>query len=1092
MSRSSTKKVGDDPLEWLQKSAKQGGGRKPVGRGDSRKKPAAKRLSTSVIPQPSVPDPAALVEASFKQVASRGEEIVSLFYERLFDRYPQVELFFEGVDQQEQKKKLLAALSTMVASLRNPDKLAPILAEMGSRHQEYGAEVEHYGAVAETLVEVLADVSGEEWNKDISHAWKSTLWSVAQMMLVGYESEKDADMASSSVAALAVPEEYEHTAEELSRMRSAVDGAMTAIMMVDRDFVVTYANQATLDLLSKHRDTLASVYPGFSPDALIGTCIDSFHKRPEHQRALLADPANLPWRTDISIGPLKFALNVTAIVDERGDYLGNTLEWSDVTALREKELQTARLNSSIDGAMTAIMMIDRDFTVTYANEATLQLLRDNQATLSSIYPGFNPDKLIGSCIDGFHKNPEHQRNILADPANLPWRTDIEVADLKFSLNVTAIVDAQGNYLGNTLEWSDVTTLRQQELQTARLNSSIDGAMTAIMMIDRDFIVTYANDATLQLLRKNQETLSSIYPGFNPDKLIGACIDGFHKKPEHQRNILSDPSNLPWRTDIEVGHLKFSLNVTAIVDGDGNYLGNTLEWADVTELRKKEMENARLQSAIAGATTRLMLCDENLDIIYCNPAAMDMFQNRSSEMREVFPGFDASKLIGESIDQFHKNPAHQRRLLQDKNMLPASAKIHVLDLVFQVNATMIEGANGEYLGNIVEWVDMTEQHNAETELSALVSAASEGDFSISMDVERYQGFYRDLGTTINGIMVGLKDLSEVLASLSQGDLTCGMNGQYDGLFAKFKEDVNGTVDVLRDMVNQILTSSTNISSSSSEISEGNSDLLQRTESQASSLEETASSMEEMTAAVKSSADNARQANQLAASAREQAETGGQVVSRAVDAMSEINKSSNQIAEIISVIDEIAFQTNLLALNAAVEAARAGEQGRGFAVVAAEVRNLAQRSAEAAKEIKALIKDSVAKVDDGSRLVGESGNTLTEIVTAVKKVSDIIAEIAAAAQEQSLGIDQVNTAVSQLDEVTQKNAAMVEEAAAASESMAEQSNGLIQLMEFFNIGENDSSPAAPARGGRAQSQGRPPRAAAPRRKVSKSESDEWEEF
>jgi methyl-accepting chemotaxis protein len=259
--------------------------------------------------------------------------------------------------------------------------------------------------------------------------------------------------------------------------------------------------------------------------------------------------------------------------------------------------------------------------------------------------------------------------------------------------------------------------------------------------------------------------------------------------------------------------------------------------------------------------------------------------------------------------------------------------------------------------------------------------------------------------------------------------------------------------LQQIVGAIRTGTANITSAAAEIAQGNADLNQRTQEQASALEETASSMEEMTSTVKQSADNARQADQLAASAREQAEKGGEVVGKAVAAMAEINTSSKKIADIIGVIDSIAFQTNLLALNAAVEAARAGEQGRGFAVVAAEVRKLAQRSADAAKEIKALITESVAKVGDGTRLVSASGKALDEIVTAVKKVGDIVAEIAAASQEQSSGIEQVNKAVMQMDEVTQQNAALVEEASAASESLETQAHELRQLIEFFQVAAED---------------------------------------
>ena len=302
--------------------------------------------------------------------------------------------------------------------------------------------------------------------------------------------------------------------------------------------------------------------------------------------------------------------------------------------------------------------------------------------------------------------------------------------------------------------------------------------------------------------------------------------------------------------------------------------------------------------------------------------------------------------------------------------------------------------------------------------------------------------------------GLIEVSEVAQKAAQGDLTQRVTVRSRDELGRMGNALNQMFDNVAEVVGQVRQSADQVTTASTEISQGNEDLSQRTSGQASSLEETSASMEQMTSSVKQNADNAKQANQLAIAARDVAEKGGRVTSDAVRAMEEINKSSKKIADIINVIDEIAFQTNLLALNAAVEAARAGEQGRGFAVVAAEVRNLAQRSATAAKEIKGHINESVQKVSEGSELVGQSGQTLDEIVNSVKRVTDIIAEISAASQEQSSGIDQVNKAIMQMDQTTQQNAALVEQAASSAQAMKQQAAGLQNQVEFFTLNEEQS--------------------------------------
>ncbi|MBT2145212.1 MULTISPECIES: methyl-accepting chemotaxis protein [unclassified Rhodanobacter] len=312
--------------------------------------------------------------------------------------------------------------------------------------------------------------------------------------------------------------------------------------------------------------------------------------------------------------------------------------------------------------------------------------------------------------------------------------------------------------------------------------------------------------------------------------------------------------------------------------------------------------------------------------------------------------------------------------------------------------------------------------------------------------------------IRSIVGTLNRAVRVANAISQGQL--GHN-----IVTRRKDELGRLLEAFRLMderltltVGEVRLGSDAVSTAAQQIARGNDDLSQRTQEQASSLEETASSMEQMTSTVKQNAENASHANQLARGAREQAERGGEVAGKAIVAMSEINASSSKITDIVGLIQEIAFQTNLLALNAAVEAARAGEQGRGFAVVATEVRSLAQRSAGAAKEIKALINDSAEKVRCGSELVNQSGKALAEIVESVKKVTDIVAEIAAASHEQSAGIDQVNNAVMQMDEMTQQNAALVEEAAAAARAMHEQAGELTQQVGFFQLNGSGAAPAA----------------------------------
>ncbi len=485
--------------------------------------------------------------------------------------------------------------------------------------------------------------------------------------------------------------------------------------------------------------------------------------------------------------------------------------------------------------------------------------------------------------------------------------------------------------------------------------------------------------------------------------------------------------------------------------------------------EKAQESLRIKNALDSASINMMMADNDGVIQYMNPSMYTMLQTIAPTLRSVLPDFDPDKVVGQSFDIFHKNPSHQRNLLARLEK-PYEAEVPIMDKFFNLNASPMKNDAGERIGTALEWTDITAEKNIKDEISTLIKNASDGNLTNR---------------------VSLADKTGPNEVISKG--------------------INDLLDNMSTMLVQIGEASETINTAASEIATGNTDLSSRTEEQASNLQQTASSMEELSSTVKQNAENAKQANKLAAEASGVAVKGGEVVGDVVTTMSGINESARKIEDIISVIDGIAFQTNILALNAAVEAARAGEQGRGFAVVAGEVRNLAQRSSSAAKEIKELIGDSVGKVQEGTKLVEDAGSTMTEIVNSVQRVTDIMSEITAASEEQSTGIDQINIAVTSMDEVTQQNAALVEQAAAAAESLVEQANSLSDNMSHYRLSQGQAairkskasvtaptarttverrSPSSPMRG--AQSQASATVEAPTRTMVKTATDDDWEEF
>jgi methyl-accepting chemotaxis protein len=545
------------------------------------------------------------------------------------------------------------------------------------------------------------------------------------------------------------------------------------------------------------------------------------------------------------------------------------------------------------------------------------------------------------------------------------------------------------------------------------------------------------------------------------------------------------------------------NAIAVNPGDSDSLLANMENMQqqllerITADRKDHDEALRIKTALDSISSNVMVADNERNIIYMNPAVLTMLQHAETDLRKVLPGFDSSKLLGENMDVFHKNPAHQKELLSGFSSTFRS-EITVAEHTFYLVANPINNEHGERLGVVVEWKDRTAEVAIEQEVAKVVSGAVLGDFNQRINEGDKEGFFLQLAQGVNELMetssTGLNEVVRVLGALSRGDLTETIANDYSGTFGQLKDDSNSTVEKLQEIVSQIKEASETINIAAKEIAAGNNDLSHRTEEQAASLEETAASMEQLTSTVQANSHNAKHANQLAVGAADIAGKGVKVVGQVVSTMEGINESSRKVVDIISVIDGIAFQTNILALNAAVEAARAGEQGRGFAVVAGEVRNLAQRAAAAAAEIKSLIGDSVEKVEDGAKLVAQAGQTMEEIVSAIRGVTVIMSEISAASMEQTSGIEQVNQAIGQMDDVTQQNAALVEQAAAA-ESLEEQTQNLAVTVTHFKLDGNLSSASsvaqvkvAPARTVADKS----PETAKQKPQMSAAVSGDWEEF
>jgi methyl-accepting chemotaxis protein len=536
----------------------------------------------------------------------------------------------------------------------------------------------------------------------------------------------------------------------------------------------------------------------------------------------------------------------------------------------------------------------------------------------------------------------------------------------------------------------------------------------------------------------------------------------------------------------------------------------------------QLDKARqLQLALDKLSSNVMMADQNYNITYMNEQLKSFLAARQARLKEALPNFDLETVIGSNVDVFHQEPSHNRAIL-DKLDAHFAANIQVAGYHFELSMLPIQNRSGARVGILVEWRDRTQEVQLLENVQGTVKKAQQGYLSDRIDLSSLEGVAYDLSLSINELMAAIQtamaDVSRVTEAMSNGNLTEIITNHYEGELGQLKNAINASISRLDGIVSISVEAAKVVDSASREVSQGANDLSDRVQNQAAALEQTSATMHEMNSTIQNNTQNAQEAKQVAQNVQQKAQKGRTVMEQNIQAMNSIQESSHKISDIVTLIDGIAFQTNLLALNAAVEAARAGEHGRGFAVVAGEVRALAQKSAEAAKDIKSLIDESVQRIDEGTKLTTESGEVLVDVSTAINEMTRMIEQIARASEEQANGISQVHEAINSIDQVTQQNAALVEETTAASESLSDQAKNLSSNMAYFtttsqvsssslkDIGHgkpqavktlSQASPGFPPRASVVQPSRTPPIQTQQAKEVVKpvikqAEADEWAEF
>ena len=713
---------------------------------------------------------------------------------------------------------------------------------------------------------------------------------------------------------------------------------------------------------------------------------------------------------------------------------------------RTQQDEVAKLQLLLEKPGTGVMLFNAQFVISKANTSAIKLFRQHQQIIEKAMPNFNMQQLLGSSLDDFSAIPDHVFSDLRKQ-HKNWSNIILLGEDKFKVSLLPLVNKRSIFKGGVFELSCITDQFKQEEEADRSKSILHHMVTPVMTCDINRRISSLNPALLTVLNRNRTQLQKVFAGFDPEKLIGVCIDIFHRNPEMQKRIFADPAKMPHKASIQVLDMTFNLTVFPVLDKQGSINGYAVEWLDCSAEAIANAEIKRVAKAAIDGQLK-----ERINTTEFSGATLE-FGNSVNQLLDaiihplnvaadyvdrIAKGDTPPKITDTYSGDFNIIKNNLNLAIDAINQQAASAQsIADGDLSIEINIRSDNDILAKSLAGVINV-----QQSLQKELQRLIDAAKAGQLSDRGKPEQFKGAYSNVINGINAmldaIILPMNEAVSVLIEMEKGDLTRTVNGNYQGQLEDFKDTVNNTITKLSQVINDVNGAASNIASASEQVSATAQSMSQATSEQAASVEETSASVEQMSASVNQNTENAKVTDGMAAQASNEAVQGGEAVKKTVSAM-------KSIAGKIGIIDDIAYQTNLLALNAAIEAARAGEHGKGFAVVAAEVRKLAERSQVAAQEIGELATSSVEMAESAGKL-------LDTIVPSIKKTSDLVQEIAAASEEQSAGVEQINTAMDQLNQITQQNASSSEQLAATSEEMSGQAMQLQDLIGFFTVYDN----------------------------------------